>query len=85
MKNLVFILLCMISVKGFSQTDEPVVEEKSSAWIKIAATNTVVKPKTTVVQKKKNSTKPAVPKQDSNEDFNKTNQQVNRFKKQKKD
>jgi hypothetical protein len=74
-----------VAVKAFSQTtDGLVVEEKSSDWIKI--TSTVVTPKkrqSNTVKKRTPSKAPSIRKENSNREFEKTNQQVNRFKKKK--
>lgn len=83
MKNLLVVILCLVAVKAFSQTtDDLVVEEKSSNWIKI--TSTVVVPKkrqTNTVKRRTPSKAPSNRKENSNREFEKTNQQVNRFKK----
>jgi len=84
MKNLFIIILCLAGSKVFSQTNELMVEEKSSEWIKITAPPTVTKPRTsTTIKKNTNANKPVTPKPDA-EEFEKTNKQVNRFKKTKK-
>jgi hypothetical protein len=86
MKTLFIILLCFVATKVFSQSSEGMVEEKSSDWIRVTSTATVSKPKNvTTVKKKKISHKPVTPKQNTQQEFEKTNSQVNRFKKGKKD
>ena len=86
MKSLIIIVLCFVATKAFSQTSDVLVDEKSSEWIRVTSTASVSKPKsTTTVKKKTSSNKPATPKQNTQEDFEKTNNQVNRFKKGKKD
>lgn len=86
MKIIFLLILCFVVLKGFSQTNELMVEEKASKWIKITApVATVSKPKTSVtVRKKTATTKPPAPKQDTQKEFEKTNNEVNRFKKTKK-
>jgi hypothetical protein len=85
MKNLLLVILCFVAFKSFSQTNEILVEEKASEWIKITVPESTTRPKTTTTVKKKTTTnKPETPKQNTQEEFEKTNQQVNRFKKQKK-
>ena len=83
MKSLLAIILCFAGLKSFAQTNDVVVEEKASNWIKITAP--VPSRTTTTVKKKASTNKPANQKQDAQEEFQKTNQQVNRFKKGKKD
>ena len=75
------IVLCFAGLKSFSQTSDIMVEEKASNWIKITAPTPS---RATTVKKKVSPNKPATPKQDAQEEFQKTNQQVNRFKKGKK-
>lgn len=84
MKTLFVIIFCFAAFNSFSQTNEVMVEEKASEWIKVTATPVVAKSKTTTVKKKTTSNKPVTPKQDVQEEFEKTNNQVNRFKKAKK-
>jgi hypothetical protein len=84
MKSLFVIVFCLFGSKAFSQTTDVMVEEKSSEWIKVTAA-VVSKPRTTTVKRNTTTTKPATRKQGSQEEFEKTNQQVNRFKKGKKD
>jgi len=85
MKTLVVAILCLVATKGFSQTADLMIEEKSSEWIKVTSPVVASKPRTTTVKRTTNTTKPATPKQDAQEEFEKTNQQVNRFKKGKKE
>lgn len=76
----------MIGSKAFSQTNDQIIQEKSSEWIKVTSPVSVSKPKsTTTVKRKTSSKRSATPKQDTQEEFDKTNSQVNRFKKVKKD
>lgn len=83
MKSFFTIALCFILLKGFSQTNELVMEERSSDWIKVTANvRSVTKPKTTTVKKKTNPKK-TMPKQNAQQEFEKTNNEVNRFKKSK--
>lgn len=74
-----------MAAKGFSQTtNDMVVEEKSSDWIKVIST--VVAPKTrqtSTMKKRAPSKTPSIRKENLNREFEKTNQQVNRFKKKK--
>ena len=90
MKLLLLIILCVFSAKAFSQTTEAITEEKSSAWVKVIEDPVAVskpassKKQTTTVKKRSSKTKPATPKPDVQGEFEKTNQQVNRFRKQKK-
>jgi hypothetical protein len=90
MKLLFSTILCLFVLNGFGQTNEVIIEEKSSAWIKITedaiavSKPPTVKRPTATVKKKSNTSKPAAPKQDVQGEFEKTNQQVNRFKKAKK-
>lgn len=91
MKLLLLIILCVFSTKAFSQTTEAITEEKSSAWVKVIEDPIViskpalVKKQTTIRKKRTAKTEPARPKENPQEEFEKTNQQINRFKKQKKD
>ena len=80
MKTLLIAIACLIASKGFSQTSELKTEEKSSDWIKITAPVTVAKPKTTTTKKKTHSNK-SQPQKKEEQEFEKTNNQVNRFKK----
>ena len=84
MKTIIVLFFTVVAVQGHSQTSDVIIEEKSSSWIKTAATNTVRPRSATPTVRKTNSNKPAKPKQNADQDFDKTNQQVNRFKKQKK-
>jgi hypothetical protein len=85
MKSLFVVIFCLVASKSFSQTNDVMVEEKSSAWIKITAPQTAAsKPKTTTIVKKKTTNKPVATKQEAQQEFEKTNSQVNRFKKSKK-
>jgi hypothetical protein len=85
MKKLLVLIFCFIALKAFSQTSDAIVEEKSSDWIKVTFTPPTPKPKqTTTVRKRTNTNKPSTPKQNSQDEFEKTNSQVNRFKKVKK-
>lgn len=80
MKSFFIILPFFIASKLFAQSTETVTEERSSDWIKVTATTTSTKTSSTAVKKKINtSKKPPVKKEE--ESFDKTNQQVNRFKK----
>jgi len=84
---LIFSLLCFT---GFSQTTQSVTQETASAWIKVvddpapAVRTTPVRKKTHTVKRKVTKSKTTVPKEDEGEEFEKTNSQVNRFKKQQK-
>jgi len=84
MKTLFIIILCLVATKGFSQTADVMVEEKSSEWIKVTSPVVVSRPKTTTARKTTTTNKPVTPRNDAQEEFEKTNQEVNRFKKQKK-
>ena len=84
MKTLFIILYCLVASKGFSQSSDVMVEEKSSEWIKVTSPVAVSKPKAVTIKKTSSTTRPATPKKDAQEEFEKTNQQVNRFKKGKK-
>jgi hypothetical protein len=81
MKSLLIAILCFAAFKGFSQTSDLKVEERSSDWIKISSTTTSAKPRTATATKKKNSSNKSVPKKEVQEEFEKTNNEVNRFKK----
>ena len=84
---IIFSLLCLTS---FSQTTQAVTEEKASAWIKVLndpaplVRTAPARKKTTAVKRKVTKSKTTVPKGDVGEEFEKTNNQVNRFKKQQK-
>jgi hypothetical protein len=90
MKLLLLFITCLFALNGFAQTNETITEEKSSVWIKIvedpvaASKPLIVKKQTTTVKKKTTAPKPVTPKQVGKEEFEKTNEQVNRFKKGKK-
>lgn len=75
-------MFCLIALKGFSQKEEAFVEEKSSNWIKVVNDQTSAKAKTTTVKKRSNSNKS--PQTNWQQEFDKTNNEVNRFKKSKK-
>jgi hypothetical protein len=88
MKNLLALFICLIALKGYSQTSEAFVQEKSSAWIRVTENPVPVsKPETikkqTTIAKKSTTKKPAKPKPNTQQDFEKTNSEVNRFKKPK--
>jgi hypothetical protein len=88
MKNLLALFICLIALKGYSQTSEAFVQEKSSAWIRVTENPVPVsRPETikkqTTVAKKSTTKKPAKPKPNTQQDFEKTNSEVNRFKKPK--
>jgi len=89
MKNLLAVLVCLTALNGYSQTNEAFTQEKSSAWIRVTenpvavTTPVTIKKQPTTVKKSTNTNKPAAPKQNSQQEFEKTNNQVNRFKKQK--
>lgn len=90
MKSIIIIILCFVGLKAFCQTSELVVQEKASDWIKVTSTpgvtnTTSTRQRTSTKMKRKvTSKKPSVPKQDTQDEFEKTNNQVNRFKKSKK-
>jgi hypothetical protein len=83
MKVLLFIIFCFCGLKSFSQTNDVAMEEKSSGWLKITSVVTQTK-SATIVKKKSNTTRPVTPKKNTQDEFEKTNSQVNRFKKVKK-
>lgn len=89
MKTLFIIICCLAAFNAFAQTSEVVTEEKSSQWIKVVEDPVPVsKPATVKKQtsnvKKKPASKPTPQKQNAQDEFEKTNSQVNRFKKQQK-
>ena len=83
MKKLITAIFCLAALQAIGQEQEPVTEEKTSAWIKV--TPPAAARKTSTVQKK-----PAAPKSQTTSKaetpkvFNQTNSKVNRFKKDKK-
>ena len=82
MKNILLIFFCLIALNGFSQKEEAFVEEISSDWIKVVVNNIPVKPKTTTLKKK---AKPNPSRKgNSQTEFDKTNSEISRFKKSKK-
>lgn len=89
MKNLLALLICLAALKGYGQTSEAFIQEKSSAWIRVtenpvpAAKPETVKKQTTVTKKSTTTNKPSKPKQNTQQEFEKTNSEVNRFKKPK--
>jgi len=89
MKLFLTVLICLAVFKGYSQTNEAFTQEKSSAWIRVnenpvpVAKPQTVKKQSTSAKKSTNTNKPATPKQNTQQEFEKTNSQVNRFKKQK--
>jgi hypothetical protein len=89
MKNLLAVFICLAALKGYSQTSEAFVQEKSSAWIRVTenpvsiAKPEPIKKQTAVAKKSTTTNKPAKPKQNTQQEFEKTNSEVNRFKKQK--
>jgi hypothetical protein len=86
MKGVLIVLFCFAALKGFAQSDEVVIQEKSSEWIKVSAAVTTVKPKPTTASKKKTPAKKTTSEAKKTKDeFEKTNERVNRFKKTKKD
>jgi hypothetical protein len=91
MKILFATIVGLAAFNAQAQTSEAIVEERSSAWIKVvddpippSRPSTAPKKQTATVKKKSSTGKPAAPKQDTQQEFEKTNNQVNRFKKQKK-
>lgn len=90
MKFVLPIIISLFALNSFAQTSEAITKEKSSAWVKVIEDPVVVskpassKKQTTTVKKRSSKTKPATSKQDAQEEFEKTNQKVNRFRKQKK-
>jgi hypothetical protein len=90
MKTALLVITCVVCLNSFGQTTEPVTEEKSSAWITVVADPEAVsrtapaKKPPTVAKRKTSSNTTTKPKQDGSEEFEKTNNQVNRFKKQQK-
>ncbi|MGZ3937509.1 MAG: hypothetical protein ACXVLT_02275 [Flavisolibacter sp.] len=90
MKTTFLIIFSLLCLTAFSQTSQPVVEEKSSAWIKVVddpvpLTRTApARKKTATLKRKTTLKKTSVPKPDAGEEFEKTNSQVNRFKKPQK-
>jgi hypothetical protein len=90
MKTVLLIITCLLCLNSFCQTTEPVIEEKASSWIMVTADPVAVskpatvKKRTTVVKAKSSKPKSATPKQEATDEFEKTNSQVNRFKKQQK-
>jgi hypothetical protein len=90
MKTALVIITCLICVNSFGQTTEPLTEEKSSAWITVVADPVAVsrpapvKKQVTVTKRKTSNSRTVKPKEDGAEEFEKTNSQVNRFKKQQK-
>jgi hypothetical protein len=86
MKTLLLIIFYFAAFNAFAQTSEAVTEEKSSAWLKVVEDPVPVskpatpKKKQSTVRKKTTST-PAPQKQETQDEFEKTNSQVNRFKK----
>jgi|GEM_PF-2943104 len=89
MKNLLAVVVCLTALTGYSQTNEAFTQEKSSAWIRVtedpvAVTKPVtIKKQPAATKKTTNTNKPATPKQNTQQEFEKTNNQVNRFKKPK--
>ena len=82
MKSLFIIILCLVGSKVFAQTNDVVIQEKSSEWIKVTSVISEPKPKSTrIVKRKTSSKKPLTNKKNTQEEFDKTNNQVNRFKK----
>lgn len=87
-KAIILAAICFICSRGSAQETESVVEEKSSAWIKVSAPAIVARPakktsapaRPTVVKQTKpiTQTNTATKPPDA---FIKTNKQVNRFKK----
>ena len=83
MKAVLIIILSFVACKAVAQTSALVVEEKSSAWLRVtmSAPVTSTPKKAAVVKKKASTNKPSAPKPTPQGEFEKTNQQVNRFKK----
>jgi hypothetical protein len=89
MKKLLLTILCFTAFNAIAQTSESITEEKASAWIKVVedpipAKSSTIKKQTNTSKKKNSAAKPSPAKKDTQEEFEKTNQQVNRFKKAKK-
>jgi hypothetical protein len=90
MKSLLITILCFTAFNALAQTSESITEEKVSAWIKVVqdpvpqAKSATAKKQTNTSTKKSSAAKPEPAKKDTQEEFEKTNQQVNRFKKAKK-
>lgn len=91
MKTIIITIFCFAVFNSFAQTSEAITEEKSSTWIKViedpapVSKPVTVKKQTNTSTKKPAATKPSTPKKETPEEFEKTNQQVNRFKKAKKE
>lgn len=85
MKTLFLILLSLVASKVFCQTNDVMMEEKSSEWIKVTATAMAPPKQSTTAKRKKVTNKPLTPQQNAKKEFEKTNSQVNRFKKAKKE
>jgi hypothetical protein len=89
MKSLLTVLICFAGISGYSQTAEAFTQEKSSAWIRVAENPVAVnkpepvKKQSTTAKKSTTTKKSNKPKQDTQQEFEKTNNQVNRFKKPK--
>ena len=89
MKTLFLIIFCLTAIIAVGQTGEYVTEEKGSAWIKVVEDPVPMTKPTTVKKqkasvKKKPASKPSTQKENPQDEFEKTNSQVNRFKKQQK-
>ena len=82
MKGTLLILFCLIGFKSFSQHDEAFVEEKASSWVKVVSSRTAGRPKATAVKRKVNPNPSR--RENPQQEFDKTNNEVNRFKKSKK-
>lgn len=85
MKTLFLILLSLVASKVFCQTNDVMVEEKSSEWIKVTTTAIAPHKQSTTAKRKRDTNNPLTPQQNAKKEFEKTNSQVNRFKKAKKE
>ena len=83
MKSILLTFCCLIALKGFSQKQEAFVEQKSSDWVKVIFTSASAKPKATTTKRNIRSKTPSR-KESSQKEFDKTNNEVNRFRKSKK-
>jgi len=88
MKTFLLLVTCFISLNAFAQTSESITQERASAWVRVTENPiTPAKPATVTNQapavKKTTTKKTTTPKPNAQQEFEKTNSEVNRFKKKK--
>lgn len=84
MKMILLILFSACALPGFAQSSNLVTEEKSSAWFRVTESAPVAPRPHRAVKKYAPAPRRSAPKENTRQEFEKTNGEVNRFKKPKK-